>query len=148
MNEEKIPLTESLGMFNTYSVEVRSKIDALVRQVLFLSGGVQAITIGAFLNGTPPQFPSEAISLLKNGWLLLSASIVFSLLFMLGQVFAMIAVGLKFSAKLRNSRAGAEIMNAPMPLRVFNWVVGLSAFLACAGGVVALSKAAMSLIGA
>jgi len=40
MNEEEVTITESLGMFNTYSVEIRSKIDALVKQVLFLSAGV------------------------------------------------------------------------------------------------------------
>ena len=140
MSEEKVPIVESLGMFNTYSVEVRSKIDALLRQVLFLSAGVQAITIGAFLNGTPPQFPLEAVSLLKYGWLLLSASIVLCLVFMLGQVLAMVAVGFRLSDKIKGGRTGAEIMNAPMPMRVFNWIVGLSAFLTCAGGVVALSR--------
>lgn len=56
MNEEKAFVIESIGTFNTYSVEIRSKIDGLVKQILFLSAGVQAITIGAFLSGTPPQF--------------------------------------------------------------------------------------------
>jgi hypothetical protein len=36
MDQEKVPIVESLGMFNTYSVEIRSKIDGLVRQALLL----------------------------------------------------------------------------------------------------------------
>jgi len=66
---------------------------------------------------------------------------------MLAQVLAMVVVGFKLSNKIKNSRDGVEIMTAPIPLRVFNCIVGLSAFLSCAGGVVALSRAAMSLIG-
>src|SRR5688572_18050087 len=62
-----ITQAESLGMFNTYSVEIRSKIDGLVKQVLFISAGVQAVTVGAFLSGTPPQLPANAIDLLKLG---------------------------------------------------------------------------------
>jgi len=33
MNDEKVPLSESLGMFNALSVEIRSKIDGLVKQI-------------------------------------------------------------------------------------------------------------------
>ena len=88
----------------------------------------------------------EASLLLKYGWFLLSASIVLCLVFMLGQVLAMIALGFKFTDKIKSGRAGAEIMNAPMSMRVFNCLVGVSAFLTCAGGIVALSQAAMSLI--
>jgi len=148
VNEEKVSLAESLGMFNSLSVEIRSKIDGLVKQVLFLSGGIQAITIGAFLSGTPPHFPAKANELLRLGWLSLSVCIVLCLVFMLGHVFAMISVGLKFKKKLEQARPGAEVMVAPFPLRFFNWVVGLSAFVTCAAGIMLLSRAAMALIGA
>lgn len=144
--EDLITLVESLGMFNTYSVEVRSKIDGLVKQVLFISAGVQAITIGAFLSGSPPQLPINAVYLLKCGWLALSISIVLSLCFMLGQVLAMIAVGFRFKGKLEGGRKGAELLVAPMPMRIFNWVVGLGAFVSCAFGSMALSLAAMRLV--
>ena len=147
MNEERVPITESIGMFNTYSVEVRSKIDGLLKQVLFLSAGIQAITIGAFLSGSPPNLPPDAIELLRFGWLSLSLCIVLCLVFMLGQVLAMINVGTKLKNKLEQLRPGSEIMTASIPLRIFNWVVGLSAFISCAIGTVALSKAAMALIG-
>ena len=67
---------------------------------------------------------------------------------MLGHVFAMISVGLKSKNKLEQGRPGAEVLVAPKPLRVFNWIVGLSAFLCCAAGMVTISLAAMALIGA
>src|SRR3546814_1980209 len=120
MTDDRAPLIESLGMFKTYSVEVRSKIDALVKQVLFLSAGTQAITIGAFLTGTPPKLPPDATALLTFGWLSLSVCIVLCLLFMLGQVLALVCVGRTFKAKIQQSRTGAEMMVAPMPLRIFN----------------------------
>jgi len=147
MNEEKVLVTESIGTFNSYSVEIRSKIDGLVKQVLFLSAGIQAITIGAFLSGTPPQFPSDAVDLLRFGWLSLSLCIVLCLVFMLGQLFAMINVGYKFKSKIDQLRPGVEIMMAFLPLRIFNWVAGLLAFVSCAIGTVAISRAAMALIG-
>jgi uncharacterized membrane protein YciS (DUF1049 family) len=145
--EDSITQAESLGIFNTYSVEVRSKIDGLVKQVLFISAGVQAITIGAFLSGNPPQLPINAVYLLKCGWFALSISIVLSLCFMLGQVLAMIAVGLRFKSKLESGRKSAELLMAPMPMRIFNWVVGFGAFASCAFGSMALSLAAMRLVG-
>jgi hypothetical protein len=138
---------EALGMFNTYSVEIRSKIDGLVKQVLFISAGVQAITIGAFLSSTPPHLPANAINLLKCGWFALSISIALSLIFMLSQVLAMVAVGFRFKAKLQGGKEGAELLMAPMPMRVFNWIVGLAAFASCIGGSFALSLAAMRLVG-
>jgi hypothetical protein len=147
MDQEKVPIVESLGMFNTYSVEIRSKIDGLVRQVLLLSAGVQAITIGAFLSSTPPKLPPSAVELLQLGWLSLSLCVVLCLIFMLGQFFAMINVGLKFKSKIEQMRSGSEVMVAAKPLRAFNWIVGLGAFVSCATGVVALSGAAMALIG-
>ncbi len=145
--EDTITQCESLGMFNTYSVEVRSKIDGLVKQVLFISAGVQAITIGAFLSGSPPRLPANAVYLLKCGWFALSISIVLSLCFMLGQVLAMVSVGFRFKGKLESGRAGAELLVAPLPIRIFNWMFGLGAFLSCAFGSMALSLAAMRLVG-
>jgi hypothetical protein len=148
MTDDQEPPIGSIGMFNTYSVEIRSKIDTLVKQVLFLSAGTQAITIGAFLTGTPPRLPNGAAELLTFGWCSLSLCIVLCLIFMLSQVLAMVSVGRKFKSKIEQLRPGAEIMVASMPLRIFNWIVGLSAFASCAIGIVAISKAAMALIGA
>ncbi|MFC5440156.1 hypothetical protein [Rhodanobacter ginsenosidimutans] len=147
MKDEKVSLVESLAMFNALSIEIRSKIDGLVKQVLFLSGGVQAITIGAFFSGKPPHFPAPATELLRWGWLSLSVCIVLCLVFMLGHVLTMICVGLESKKKLEQDRSGAEVLVAPKPLRVLNWVVGLSAFVCCAAGMITISLAAMALIG-
>jgi hypothetical protein len=147
MNDENVTIQESLGMFNTLSVEIRKNFDTLAKQILFLSAGVQSITIGAFLNGTPPKFSDEAIAFLRYGWLFLSVSIVLCLVFMLTHAVSMTTVGFTFQKKLEDGRAGVEILKAPILLRVFTRFIGLLAFLSCAGGVVLLSLAAMSLIG-
>jgi hypothetical protein len=145
--DESAARAESLGMFNAYFVEIRSKIDGLVKQVLLISAGVQAITIGAFLSGSPPVLAPSAVDLFKLGWLALSISIVLCLSFMLAQIIGMITVGLRFKDKLKTGRTGAEIIEAPTPMRVVNWVVGLAAFASCAFGSMALSLAAMQLAG-
>lgn len=66
---------------------------------------------------------------------------------MLGQLFAMVNVGCKLKSKIEQLRPGAEILMAFRPLRIFNWIVGVLAFISCATGTVAISMAAMALIG-
>ena len=67
MSEEKVPVTESVSNFNVYSAEIRNKIDVLVKQVLLVSGGVQTITIGAFLGGKTPTLSQDTVYLLEMG---------------------------------------------------------------------------------
>ncbi len=147
MSNEEIPVSESISNFNLYSVELRAKIDGILKQVLIVSGGIQAITIGAFLSGKAPALPVEVISLLKLGWFSLSISIICCLSLMLLQILTMVQVGFKQVKKMESPKSGIEIMNAWLPLRIFSWLVGLSAFFSCIIGVFIVSKAAMALIG-
>jgi hypothetical protein len=146
MSEELVPIKDSVSNFNLYSVEVRAKIDSLLKQVLLVSGGIQTITIGAFLGGKVPVLTNEVVSLLKYGWLLLSVSIICCLTLMLFQIFGMVHVGLKQANKLSNLEPGVEVMNTWFTLRIVNWVVGLAAFVSCIVGVFVISKAAIALI--
>lgn len=146
MSDETVPISESVSNFNIYSVELRTKIDGILKHVLLVSGGIQTITIGAFLSGKAPTLTPEVISLLKLGWLSLSISIICCLSLMLLQILAMVQVGLKQATKLKELRPGVEVMNAWLPLRILNWCVGLIAFFSCVLGVFIISKAAMSLI--
>jgi hypothetical protein len=147
MTQEDIPITESVNGFNTFSVELRNRIESLIKQVLLVSGGIQTITISAFLSASKPQMSEVTIQLLKSAWFQLSASIILCLVLMLLQIFALTHVGLKQKNKLENLRSGIEIMTAWLPLRIVNWVVGLSAFGFCIVGVFTISRAAISLIG-
>ncbi|MFT5118011.1 MAG: hypothetical protein ACI9NY_001545 [Kiritimatiellia bacterium] len=146
MNDEAVPISESVSNFNLYSVELRAKIDTILKHVLFVSGGIQTITIGAFLNGKIPALTEAVVSLLKCGWLLLSISIICCLSLMLLQILGMVHVGLKQADKLSNLKPGVEVMNTWLPLRMLNWAVGLTAFFTCVFGVYIISKAAITLI--
>ena len=95
MSNESVPISESVNNFNLYSVELRAKIDGILKQVLLVSGGIQTITIGAFLGGKAPTLTAEVICLLKTGWFSLSVSIICCLSLMLLQIFGMVQVGLK-----------------------------------------------------
>lgn len=148
MPEEGIPVNESISGFNIFSTEIRTRIETLVKQVLLVSGGIQTITISAFLSAEKPQLIQAAITLLKSGWLQLSASIILCLVFMLLQIFGLIHVGIQQKNKLNNLEPGVKVMFAWLPLRITNWLVGLAAFFFCVSGVYTISKAAISLIGA
>ena len=88
MRNEKVPIGQAITNFNTYVTEFRARADNTVKQVLLVSGGIQTITIGAFLNGGASGFPATSVPLLACGWYLLSASIVLCLTFLLFQTIA------------------------------------------------------------
>jgi hypothetical protein len=146
MNSDEIPISEQVGGFNTYSTEIRNRIESLTKQVLVVSGGIQTLTIGAFLSGKSPKLPVESISALQNSWMLLAISVICCLILMFGQVIAMMHVGSKQKDKLVNQKQGLEVLNAALPLRFFNWVVGIAAFLSCLVGVFLMAKAASIII--
>ncbi|MFZ2169112.1 MAG: hypothetical protein WAW61_05680 [Methylococcaceae bacterium] len=148
MNQENMPISESVNVFNTFVSEVRNRIESLIKQLLLVSGGIQTITISAFLSGNKPELTAATISLLKCAWFQLSVSIILCLIFMLLQILALTHVVFKHKDKLENQVPGVEIMTAWLPLRILNRVVGLSAFFFCVYGVYTISKAAISLIGA
>ena len=148
MPNEEIPITETINGFNTLSVEIRTRIESLVKQILLVSGGIQTITISAFLSGNELHLTESTLVLLKCAWFYLSASIILCLVFMLMQILGMIHIGVKHKNKLENLTPGVEVMSAWLPLRVTNWIVGLAAFFFCIMGVYKISTAAMSLIGA
>lgn len=148
MSQDNTPTPESINGFNVFVTEVRNRIESLIKQLLLVSGGIQTITISAFLSGNKLELTEETVTLLKCAWFHLSASIILCLVFMLLQIFGLTHVGFKHKAKLENPETSAVIMAAWLPLRVAGWIVGLSAFFFCVYGVYTISKAAISLIGA
>jgi len=147
VEEEKVPISDTVSNFNTYATEFRTKVDSFTKQVLLVSGGIQTITIGAFLGGNTPKLSGETIALLKCGWLYLSACIILCLTLMLLQLIAQAHVARKQAHKIKNKVQGVEVMNTWPALLVLLWCVGISAFFCCILGVYVISKAAISLIG-
>jgi len=146
MSEEKISISDQIGNFNTYSVELRNRIEGLLKQVLIVSGGIQTLTIGAFLSGKSPTLSAGAVKTLQVSWLLLSISVICCLSLMFLQIIAMVHVGLKQKNKLENQVSGIEVMNTWLTLRLVNWTVGISAFVCCIAGVFLMAKAAILII--
>ena len=134
--------------FNTFSVEVRSRIETLTKQVLLISGGIQTITISAFLTGNKLNLNETTIRLLECAWYQLSASMILCLVFMLSQILGLIHVGIQQKNVLENADMGLRIVTTWLPLRIFNWVTSLTAFVLCLTGIFTISRAAVSLIGA
>ncbi|WP_318468148.1 hypothetical protein [Photobacterium leiognathi] len=137
---------ETANRFNQFSEELRGKIDNLLKQVLLIATGIQTITIGAFLSGKAPKLPTDAITLLQNGWLALSISIVCVLIFMLLQVIGLVQVGRLHIKKIENGNSALEILKGWKPLRILNVIIGFSAISFCISGVYLISQSAMLLI--
>ena len=137
---------EAANRFNQFSEELRGKIDNLLKQVLLIGAGIQTITIGAFLGGKAPKLPSDAVTLLQNGWLALSISIVCVLIFMLFQIIGLVQVGRLHVKKLESGNSGLVIIKGWKPLRILNTLIGFSAVVFCIGGVYLISQSAMLLI--
>jgi hypothetical protein len=146
MNQENISISDQVNNFNTFSVEIRNRIENLIKQVLVVSGGIQALTIGAFLSGKSPTLPEQAIGTLQLSWLLLSLSVICCLSLMFFQIIGLVHVGFKHRGKLETQTPGVEVMTAWLPLRILNWILGLSAFLCCISGVFLMGKAAIQII--
>lgn len=145
MNDCEVGLREPREWLNAAALMAAAKFDALVKQTLFLSGGVQAITIGVFLGGIPRYMPGRLADLFVASWLALGACIVLCMVFMLGRTAATMSVALKLRKRAGQGRSGAAAVAAPLTLRLFNAVTGLAAFLCCIGGVAMISLAAMGL---
>ncbi len=148
MSQDSTLIANSINTFNTFSNELRDRIESLIKQVLVVSGGIQTITISAFLSGSKPQLTDATIQLLKYSWYQFSASMVLCLFIMLLQILALTHVGIQQKDKLTSSKAGVEVLSTWLPLRILNWVIGLSAFFLCLSGIITISLAAANLIGA
>ena len=62
MDERKQTDAHVVNNFNSFVTEYRAKIETLLKQLLLVSGGIQTITISAYLGGTKPSLSPEAIS--------------------------------------------------------------------------------------
>lgn len=147
MVDDNLSSQAVLSNFTTYATEFRTRADNFIKQVLLISGGIQAVTIGAFLNGKGFVPPANSVPLLKCGWLFLSGSIVLCLTFLFFQTIAQWHVLQKQVKKLKTQTPGLEIVNIWRSFRVLIWFVGVLAFLCCVIGVAMISWAAASLIG-
>jgi hypothetical protein len=146
MKNKDIPITDELNRFNAYTFETRNRIETLIKQILVISGGIQTITISAFLTNSAPKISQKTMPLLELAWLELSASIILCLFFMLTQILGLAHVGIQKKEKIEKLTSEVEIMNTWLPLRILNILIGLSAFLLCIHGVYNISQAAISLI--
>lgn len=147
MVDGKLSTQDVLANFTSFAAEFRARADNFIKQVLLVSGGIQAITIGAFLNGKSFAPPRDSVPLLIWGWVFLSVSIVLCLTFLFFQTIAQWHVSLKQVRKFNDQSPGIEIVNTWPLFRAIIWLVGVLAFLCCIIGVALISWAATSLIG-
>jgi magnesium-transporting ATPase (P-type) len=114
--------------------------------MLLISGGVLNITIGAFLNGSAPKLPQNALFAVQNGWYLLSTSLVLALLFALLHVVAQGIIIEKWKKKFSDRSPRIEVIQGAGWFRILIWAVLITAFLCCVAGIVFISYGAAQII--
>jgi hypothetical protein len=134
-------------LFNTFKADLLGRVTAFCNFLILVSGSILSLTIGAFLNTQSPRIGSDGLFAIRNGWILLTASLVLALTVTALVVAAQASVSRKWLAELEKQ--------APMNQRVFKnpeWVkhaitiTMTLAFLTCVLGTCAISYGAIQLL--
>lgn len=135
------------SLFNSYVADWGNRVNSLVNYMIVVSGGILAITVGAFLNGKAVALPNAAIPPLKHAWVLLSLGVVLALstsfLHVVSQAVT-ISRWRGYAPRARSPRM--SVVTGPLWLRAVIWVVFVAAFVCCAAGFVTISLAAGQLL--
>lgn len=145
MDKEPLDLGPAT-LFNTHMADWGARVNTFVNHLLLISGGILSITIGAFLNGSPPKLQQDALFAVQNGWYLLSSSLVLSLMVALLHVIAQAIVIARWKKKFIDGPLQVQIIQGAGWFRVLIWGVLVAAFLCCVAGIIFISYGAAQLL--
>ncbi len=135
-----------IDRFTAYELDTRQRVDTLIKSIFVLSGGALTISIGVFLRHEAPQLASETIQLLKWSWYLLFTSLTASVLvlfIMICQGYYVSALWNQYAKTGENELETSKLLKAS---RVFNWVTGISGFVAFLVGLWLLALVSVSAV--
>lgn len=138
--------SEKAALFNVYVSDWKNRIETLIKSVMLLSGGVMSITIGAFINSTPPSLNGIAVCVIQSSWYLLSLSLVASLLTFFGLVISQAIVVSDWKRRVKVNSEGLVVIGSPHWLQVICWVLGSISVLACVVGLILVAYGSSTLL--
>lgn len=139
---------EKIEQFNAFQSQTWERIMTTIKSVFLISGGMLTLTVGAFLSGDPPKIPVDLLPTLKCAWILLFYSISASLLLMLLLVISSYHMGVRWAKNIKGNNDKIEIISTWRCLEVVNWVIGVSAIIACLIGVGLMAYVAIGTVSA
>lgn len=146
MSKEQIDIIGQATLFNTHVSDWGVRVNTFVNYLIVISGGVLTVTIGAFLSGSPPKLSPLTILAIRNGWYLLSLSLVLALCTTFLHIVAQAIVIIAWKKKLKEQKPGLAIIEGPLWFRIFIWFIATLAFVSCVFGVGAISYGASQLL--
>jgi hypothetical protein len=137
---------EDAEAFNAYTADWKNRIDTMLKTIIFLSGGVMSITIGAYINSQTDHIPQCASAIINLSWYLLAASLVSSLLVYLVVVISGAIVLKAWEKESKINKDGKIIIDSPMWIYVSGWGFAIIAVLSCIAGLILTAHGASYLI--
>jgi hypothetical protein len=138
------PSIEPLKLFNEFQSQLRARLEASLKLIMILSGGMLTLSVGAVLGNSPPRIPAYLFRTLSWSWGLLFFSIAAATVVMAGMIAATSHMGFQWRKRMQAGETPATFFVAAWAwLRVANAAIGVLALLSFLGGLVLISQVAI-----
>jgi hypothetical protein len=135
---------EQAKLFNEFQTQWRARIEAGIKLVTLLAGGMLTLSVGAVLGNSPSKIPSYLVGYLAWSWGLLFYSIAAGMLMMAGMVVATFHMSERMRKRMQSGGAPSVFFVATWRwLRIANATMGVSALLSFLAGLVLISQVAI-----
>ena len=138
------PTLEPAKLFNDFQAQSRARMEAALKLVMILAGGMLTLSVSAVLGSAPSRIPVSYVGQLAWAWGLLFYSIAAATIVMAGMIAATFHMGVRWRKRMEEGRTPGTFFVATWTwLRVANAVVGISALLSFLAGIVLISQVAI-----
>lgn len=132
--------------FNAFTSDWKNRIEKLLNTTIFISGGVMSITVGAYINGSPPYLSMFGSNMLRYSWYLLASSLCASLLVHFLLVISGAIVLKQWERRIQVNEQGIKTIDSPTWVHVLSWTFAVWAVLGCLIGLGLMAFGASDLL--
>jgi hypothetical protein len=137
----------NVELYTAHQADTRHRVDTLAKAIFVLSGGSLTVALGIFLRESAPALsPDQTLVLRVALWALFAGMAGFAVILgvMITQAYS---VGSNWERQLKG-QAPTLLSKRLLPVsQIFNWTVGVVAFLSFLLGLGALAWLASSIVG-
>jgi hypothetical protein len=135
---------EAVKLFNEYQAQWRARVEAALKLVMVVSGGMLTLSVGAVLSGSAFRVRSDLLPPLEWAWGFLFFSITGSILLLAGMIAASFHIGVRWKKALEAPTGKVKIIASWTWLRLLNAIVGVAVLVSFLVGVALVARVAVS----
>ena len=140
---------EAVKLFNEFQSQSRARIEATLKLVLVISGGMLTLSVGAIFGNTPPNLSGHLLTTLMWGWGFLFYSMAASLMLMASMIIATFHMGVRWRKNLEDNKKNDFVFVATWSwLRVLNAALGISVLCSCVTGIALMAYVSLGVASA